>query len=349
MQLFDMKQISILMLFKALFTFMPAMANADIELPVLYLQHVDEARYLYRTDMEQLTWRQIREQRRVNRTANQDTKWFRLRAWEWETTSASPPHQYDELLTTAVSVMRDPNGKVHRLSALKNEQALQIPDDDNLVGRYLVGTHIVLDKQDVDGDGLEESVHLCPKHIVSHYKNGGQRGSASVVFFNDAKHMPLEIGPAINTAKSKFGGGAQRPHRNYEMMVKYLNKPLPGANVTVMVNGSQWKKSLVTDENGMFDIMPTDDRSTPGEWQKYLYTAAYHDRRNDCYYMTTLPIVVRRNTPEWRTKSVGFTYWAIAGSAGILLVVWGFVLRKNRLKKNAMTIFQNHRIKKDRS
>jgi ferredoxin len=132
---------------------------------------------------------------------------------------------------------------------------LRIPGDENLVGRYLLGAHIILENRDVDGDGQEESVHLCPKRIVAHYKNGGKRGAASVVFFYEAQHMPLEIGPVINTAKSKFGGGTQRPHRSYPMMVRYRNKPLPGATVTVMVDGSQWTKSLVTDEIGYF--LPT--------------------------------------------------------------------------------------------
>lgn len=345
-----MKQISLRILLQVVFAFIPVVTPADVDLPVLYFQLVDEARYIYRTDMEELTWREIRKQRGLNRTANQETKLFTVRACESGNISPAAPAQDAGLLTTAISVMRDPNGNIHRLSAPKEaKQVLTIPTNDNLVGRYLLGTHIILENRDVDGDGLEESVHLCPKYIVAHYKNGGQRGSASVVFFDDAQNMPLEIGPVINTAKSKFGGGTQRPHRSYDMMVKYLNKPQPGANVTVMVDGSQWTKSLVTDENGMFNIMPTDDRSTPLEWQKYIYLATHHDRSSNSYYMTTLPIVVRRNTPEWRSKSVGFTYWAIVGSACSLLIVWGFARRKYRLRKRALTIFRNHRIKKDLS
>jgi hypothetical protein len=345
-----MKPIPLLVMSLSLLIFIPAAVPAKDVVPVFYLQLPNEERYIYPSDLERLNWREIRKQRQLNRTANQEPKCFEIRVLDSQKDkpASSPPN--GGLPATAISLMRDPNGIISKLSApSEGKQNLKIPHDDHLVGRYLLGSHILYGDRDVDGDGHAESVHLCPKHLVAHYKNGGERGSASVVFFDDGQLMPLEIGPVINTAKSIYGGGTQRPHRNYEMMVKYLGQPLPGAEVTVIALDSQWQKSVVTDQNGKFSIMPTDDRCTTRQWQKYLYLATYHDRPKKSYYMATLPIVVRKNTPEWRSKAMGFTYWAVVGSAGGLLIVWGFVRRKIRRHEQALTIFRDHRIEKELS
>jgi hypothetical protein len=168
-------------------------------------------------------------------------------------------------------------------------------------------------------------------------------GSTSVVFIDDASLMPLEIGPVINTAKSRYGGGIQRAHRNYEMMVKYNSIPLEGARVTIIAEGSGWRKTDVTDENGIFEITPTDDRSLPGDWQRYLYIADHRDPDSGETYVATLPAVIYKNRPEWRSKTTGFIYWAVIGCGLCILGIWGHVWRKRWMSSREMAAFNNHR------
>jgi len=338
----------VILIIPGIFPISPYAQSAEI-IPVCYLQLIDEERYIYRSDMDKLNWLEIRKQRELNRTANLGSKFFGLKLLENKTNWFDSKQFDQDVLNASMAFMRDPNGVISQLYGLsKEKQCVKIPKNDNLIGRYLVGVHISLGNHDVDGNGSIESVHICAKFLTTHYKNGGEPGSKSVVFFDDAEKMPLEIGPVINTAISKYGGGSQRPHRSYEMMVKYLNLPLPGVKVNVFAMGSQWKKTFVTDKSGKFEIMPTDDRSLVQGWQKYIFYTSFHDKTKKSYYSTTFPVVVRKNQPEWRSRTMGFTLWSIIGSALTILIVWGFVQRKTRLKNLSLAAFKNHGIHKDK-
>jgi hypothetical protein len=315
-------------------------------LPVCYWQLLDQDRYIYRRDMDHLDWREIRKQRELDRTAGQAPKRLKLKLLGSGIPMKTTGLPAAEGTNPAVAVMRDPNGEIHEISNnLEAQDLFQIPDDRDLIGRYLIGAQINLGQQDMDGDGVLESVHLCAKRLISHRKNGGKMGRGSVVFFDDAEHMPLEIGPVINTAKFKYGGESQRPHQSYEMMVKYLNRPLPGARVRVIAQGSRWEKTYVTDDAGRFEIMPTDDRWVERKWQQYLYVVTHHDRERRCYYLSTLPVMVYKNRPEWLSKAMGFTYWTISGSVLILLLVLGLVRRNQWQDSRLLITFENRKIK----
>ncbi len=316
--------------------------------PICFWELVDQDRYIYPSDLEQMDWREIRNLRHQNRRANSEKKYLKL-SFLNEVTPTDISFFPDDLVPgSSIAVMGDPDGEIQPLPWESDEPGkIKIPADNDLIGRYLVGIHMALADRDVDGDGSSESVHLCAKHLISHHKNGGRVGSASVVFLDDAEHMPLEIGPVVNTAKSRFGGGRQFSHRSYEMMLKYNQKPLAGAKVSVIALGSQWEKSFVTDDRGKFEVMPPDDRLVPGEWQNYLYIATHHDRTKDAFYVTTFPVVVYKNRPEWQSKAMGFAYWSIIGGAICLIMVAGFAGRRHWQNTRKMIIFENHKIKKD--
>ena len=315
-------------------------------------QLMDQERYMYPSDseMERLNGWEIRKRRDDYRTAGQSPKRFKLGGIGKE----DPGSVGSDLLATgnlfsrdwklsAVTavIVRDPDGEITPLEA---RPVITIPEDFNLIGRYLLGASLVLEPQDMDHDGTLENVYLHAKYIISHYKNGGRVGRASVVFFDDEERLPLEIGPVINTAKSRFGGGMQSPHRFYDMMVKYRGEPLAHARVFVMAQGSDWQKTVVTDSAGKFTIMPTDDRVSDLGWQNYIYIATHHDKANNAYHLATLPIPIRKNRPEWRSRAMGFTYWTIAGTAMLVLTILGFAGRKRRENAHTLVVFENRAI-----
>ncbi|MBU1056025.1 MAG: DUF4198 domain-containing protein [Proteobacteria bacterium] len=343
-----MKNILFILLLINIFIFIFLNAYADETLPVYYWQLIDQDRYIYPSDMEHMNWLEIRKLRKQYGTANQDPNLFKLNVLSLGNNISTSGSQNKGMPDSAVAMIRDPNGKIQLFPDIADvSNIIKIPKDDNLIGRYLLGIHIALGNRDIDNDGKQESVHLCAKYLMSHYKNGGNMGGTSVVFFDDAKHMPLEIGPAINTAKSKFGGGMQRIHNTYEMMVKYMNRPLPGAKVTVIAEDSQWQKTFVTDEKGKFEVIPTEDRFVLRDWQNYLYIATHHDIKQNAYYLTTLPVMVYGNQPEWRSRSLGFVYWSIIGSGICLLIVFGFVRRNKWHNNRNLIIFEKYKIKKN--
>lgn len=116
-----------------------------------------------------------------------------------------------------------------------------------------------------------------------------------------------------------------------------------------MINmASQWKKCFVTNDEGKFEIIPPDHRSGENDWQKYLYVAAHHDRETNSYYVATLPIVVFKNQPEWLSKTMGFTYWAIISSFVLMLMALGFIFRERRRENQALAVFEKYKMQKDR-
>ena len=324
-------------------------AASAVELPAIYWQLANEDRYVYRSDMEKLDWREIRERRKLNKTANQEIKTAELKAFG-EVNHTGESYQPGEILKgPAVLFMHDPqDGKARPTRISDTEVAVRIPEDTNLNGRYLLGAAFRLENFDVDGDGTVESVYLSAKQFIRQYKNGGITGKGSVVFFDDPVNMPLEIGPVINTAENRFGGGTQWPHREYEMMVKYLGKPLAGAKVTAHAMSSHWEKQFTTNQDGIFVITPTDDRTDPGhEWQTYLFIASHHDAKNTSCHITTFPVIVYKNRPEWYTKTMGFTFWSITGTAMVTLIVMGLAQRTKRRETHKLTVFDKYGVKED--
>ncbi|MBN2041947.1 MAG: hypothetical protein JW864_18070 [Spirochaetes bacterium] len=322
--------------------------NASMKTPAIMWQLVDEERYVYRFDLEKYNWRKIREIRELNKSASSEVKTAGLKIIDIGSTDEKNG-SFKDFEKPVTAVVRDPDGKIFRLSGIENNfSTAVIPEDTNLIGRYLLGANYKLGNADINNDGVPETVYLSAKRLITHYKNGGKLGSASVVFIDDAEYMPLEIGPVVNTAESRFSGGTHRPHEEYKFMVKYMNKPLAGAKVVVYAFGSRWKKGFVTDENGEFKITPTDDRPEDGrEWQKYLYTASYHDTKNGAYHVNTFPVIVFRNRPEWYSKAMGFTFWAIIGTAVVLIIIFA-VIRRNRWQENRkLVIFDNYKIKEE--
>lgn len=345
-----MKLFLLLFFLPIILVFTSSTTYAEITVPVYYWQLIDQDRYIYRSDMDQLSWRDIRKQRELSETANHDPKFLSLNLLDLDSAIHGLLPVDGNMLDTSIALMRDPNGEIQQvsLSAIANQpHFVKIPLDDDLTGRYLLGIHITSGGHDIDKDGDLDAIHICAKHIISHYRNGGKVGSASVIFFDDAQQMPFEIAPAIDTAKSRYGGGIQSTHRSYEMIVRYMDKPLAGAKVTVISSESRWQKSFITDNKGRFRVMPTDDRLIAKEWQNYLYVATHHDLEHNAYYLTTLPVMVYKNRPEWSSKAMGFTYWAIIGSALSLLMVVGLIRRDSWYNSRSLTIFENHRIKKN--
>lgn len=333
-------------------------AYADNRFPIYYFQIENQERYVYPSDMETMSWREIRKRREQLRTSGQDEKRFRFeRIVQGNTPSVLSSSEKmadifrfspDDCLENAPLFVRDPNGDTRPLSVLSDTVPhIALPEDKELTGRYLLGAYLELGEHDMDGDGMKESVAISAKYMASHYKNGGRVGSASVVFFDDPDQMPLEIGPVINTAKSRFGGGIQFVHQEYEMMAKYLGRPLANAPVTVLSIESKWQKSFMTDNDGIFEIIPTDDRSVSTDFQNYLYIATHHDHEKGAYHIATFPVTIYKNRPEWRSKAVGFIFWTILGTGMTILTVFGFMIRKKRQHNRRLVVFENHKIKED--
>jgi hypothetical protein len=303
-----------------------------------------------------MNWREIRDRKEIYRTAREELKKFQVHTLKFNQADLfdSPQKNFHDIagfsekdfLTKASIFVRDPNGEIYPLEADITDTGpyISIPKDDNLKGRYLLGAHLISDKQDIDIDGSPDTVHISIKYLSSHYKNGGNVGSTSVVFFDDPDLMPLEIGPVINTAKSRYGGGRQTVHRKYKMMVKYNKKPLKASKMTVICLESGWIKSFMTDSRGIIEITPTDDRSGLKDFQNYLYIAAHHDTDKNRYYITTFPVTINKNQPEWRSKTAGFIYWSITGTAMILLTIAGYRIRKRQQQKRKLATYEKQTI-----
>jgi hypothetical protein len=321
--------------------------HAAEDFPVCYWQLIDEEMYVYRHDMKQLGWREVRKQRERNRTASQTPKLLDLHCVTLENLFAKPSEPSCTPVDPPLILVRDPDGRVNRLNGFPEKNGIvTIPDDAQLNGRYLLGICLNLEDRDMDGDGRAEKVYAAAKHLVVHYKDGGNMGADPDVFFN-TEEMPLEIGPAISPAQSRFGGSIQSPHNRYKMMVRFRNRPMAGAAVIVAVEGCGWKKGFTTDAAGQFEIMPFDDRSLDRFWQKLIYVATYHERDRNAFHIATLPVVVLQNRPEWRSQAAGFTYWGIIASAGVLLLIVGIFRHESKLREKSLLGFENYKIKKE--
>ncbi len=334
----------------------PFHSLADTRFPVYFFQIENQEHYIYPSELESMNWREIRDRKKTYRAAREEIKKFSVKTLESETLQF-PELQFkktheiftlseDDFLTGSDIFIRDTNGRIYPGNADITDTGthISIPEDINLAGRYLLGAHLSSKEQDIVMDNTPEEVHISLKYLVPHYKNGGNVGSTSVVFFDDPDLMPLEIGPVINTAKSRYGGGTQTVHREYKMMVKFNAKPLASAKVTVMSIESGWSKSFVTDSRGIIEIMPTDDRSGSKDFQNYLYIATHHDTDKDQYYITTFPVTINKNRPEWRSKTTGFIFWSITGTAMILLTIAGYWIRKRQRQNRKLAVYEKQTI-----
>lgn len=316
--------------------------------PVLCWELLNQDIYIYRHDMGSLDWRRIREQREIRKNASQNPKHLKLQLGRFTAGSFGPAPLPSKLLKDLRLLVRDPNGEVRRLTPLADKKYLaSIPDRDEINGRYILSAQLNLGIMDVNRDGIGEKIILYAKQFVTHYRQDLSLGSSPDVFFNNAEQLAFEIGPVVDNAKSKYGGGMQRPHQLYEMMVKYKNRPLAGGVVSVYVEGGGWQGRFITDSKGVITIMPTDDRFGNKDWQKYIYAAEHHDADDHSYHIASLSVIVKKNRAEWRSKAMGFTYWAIIGGTLILLLAAGLSLRKRRRDKQSLAAFESCRIKED--
>jgi hypothetical protein len=316
------------------------------DFPVFYWQMLNEGIYVYRYDMDNLNWREIRKERDLRRTAHEKPKLLELHYSRFQSPFAGPGERAGSLMDSGTILVRDPDGKVKRLMRAEAENGIvSIPEELKLNGRYLLGGHFYLGKCDVDGVGRLEAVHVYAKHIVTHYKADGRAGACSEVFFNDPENMALEIGPVVSYSRTRMAGGAQMPHNPYEMTVLYRNRPLPGVLITVKAEGSGWQRTFLTDNKGQFRIIPFDDRSGEHHWQKFFYMATYHDLAQEAFHIATLPVIVYRNRPEWTSQVAGFTAWIIIGSVGCILLIFACARRRKRLQEHALLSFEDYRIK----
>ncbi len=327
------------------------------DLPICYWQLVDEDSYVYgrnygyRYSILQLDWFEIRKRRVLYRTASEEPKLLELRFTSWrelfkETVAGEVGKSVVSSTEPGIILVRDPDGGLSRSSSLPGEAVkVSVPSDGLLNGRYLLGAHFNLGEFDTDGDGSTETVHAYPKHLVVHVKGEGRTGTNPDVLFGDGKEMPLEIAPAVSSAQSKHGGGTQTPHNLYEMLVLYGGRPLAGARVSVVVEDSGWQRVLEADHAGKIRIMPFDDRSGERDWQKYLFVSTHHDRAQRAFHVATLPIVVYRNRPEWRSQAAGFGFWTVVGGTGCAILIPGIVRHRRRRQRQALVRFEDYRVK----
>lgn len=316
--------------------------------PVLCWELMDQDVYVYDHNMGSYNWRQIREKREIRLTANQRTKQVRLQLISLGAGRDATWKPGQDLVSGARLLLRDPDGNLTRLHSLAGQgELLSIPVGVPKSGRYMVAAHLELDQPDDSRQGPWNTLHLYAKQFIGHYDHDLPMGSSPNVFFNDPGRVTLEIGPVVINAKRKFGGDMQRPHQEYEMMVKYKNKPLPGARVFVYVQGGDWLGRFTTGDDGIFTIVPPDDRPGNRAWQKHIYVAEHYDALDRSYHVATFPVIVTQNRPEWRSKAMGFSLWTIIGSALTILIVVGLSWRKKRQDRRSLVVFESCRIKKD--
>lgn len=323
----------------------PATGREAEPVPAWSWRLLDEGRLVNRYDLDQLDWRQIRQERALRQSVQErptHVELLRGRLPEPFVVQASG----SEVLPAGTLFIRDPDGNLRQTPVGEGVREVVLPEDPGLNGRYLVGGHFTLGQRDLDNDGRPETLHLYPKLITGHYKNDGRPGASPAFFFDDPS-IALEIGPALSPAQNRMGGGMQRPHERYEMEVRHRGRPLAGVTVEVISEVSGWRKNFLTDAGGRFAIVPFDDRSGERHYEKLLYLASFHDRDNQASHIATLPMIVFRNRPEWTSHLAGYAAWTVLGLGGGLLLTVGATMRRRRLRQLDLTRFSQRRIKED--
>lgn len=316
--------------------------------PVLYWALMNQDIYVYRRNIDGLSWQEVRTQRKLRRNAGQNLKRSQLNLVRLPASLDAPQLVPPELLGGIRLLLRDPDGHIHHLPPLKNSaQPIVVPIGQELNGRYILSAQLELDPAYIDLPSGAQRVTLYAKQFVTHHNRDLDHGSRPEVFFHDPAEVPFEIGPVVNNAKNKFGGGMQIPHSSYEMLVKYHNRPLAGCEVSVFAEGGKWQGRYTTDSQGIFTITPIDDRSIERRWQHYLYVAEHFDPDDSNLHIATLSVIILKNRPEWRSKSMGLWFWAVTGSALVLLLTAGAAWRRRRRDHRSLVVFENRRVKEE--
>ncbi len=326
-----------------LFSLLHQQIGSGADAPLLfYWQLQQEGLHVYRFDMDDgLNWRQIREEREQRQIVQEEPKHLELVRGVLADPFIALGQGTDALLPAGTVVICDPDGIRKATPVSPDMREIVLPEDLSLNGRYLVGGHFQL-----DGDGGRQQLHLYPKLMVGHYKHDGRPGSAPAFFFDDPA-IALEIGSARSPAMYRMGGGFQRPHEEYAMEVRYQGRPLAGAMVEAIAEGSGWRRSYRTDASGRFTVIPFDDRSKQLHYDKLLYVVRVEDPEHQALHVATLPMIIFRNRPEWTSHVAGYMVWAGLGLGGTLLLVGGAMLRKRRQQRLGLVRFAQCRVKEE--
>jgi hypothetical protein len=238
--------------------------------------------------------------------------------------------------------VRDADGRTSQavFDPGKDGLSVNIPEDLELNGLYLIGAHLDIGEMDIDSDGETERVYRTAKRIISHSKTGGRQGNKRGTFFNAPDKFPLEIG----CSDAWFRHDYQRAYREYEMKVIYQGKPLADTEVSIF-SRSGWQKTVQTDSSGKFLITPFGNMGNNGQ-EKYLYMAAHHNLLKREYHSATLMMNVHTN-PEWHSRSGGFMLWTILGTGMLVIIVTVGIYRKKKHAREAILKFENQRIKRN--
>ncbi len=237
--------------------------------------------------------------------------------------------------------VRDGSGLISQpaFNLEKDEFSIDIPEDLEQNGLYLLGAHLDVGKMDMDSSSEIERIHLCAKRIIKHRKTGGRWGNKLGVSFNDPDKLPLEIG----FSDTRFRHDYQRAHREYKMKVIYQGKPLADIEVKIF-SKSGWEKTVRTDSSGEFLMTPFGNKEQNFQ-EAYLYVAAYHDLLKNEYYNTTLimKVITFRDS---RSKSSGFMLWTVLGTGLLVVIIMAGMYRKRKYDRETMLIFESQRIKR---
>ena len=96
--------------------------------------------------------------------------------------------------------VKDPDGGFSQVCFTweNGDFVITIPENLNLNGRYLVGSHIKAGEMDMGFRGEVAKVHLYAKSFVVHSRSDGTSGGKQEVFFNAPDKIALEIVPLVS-------------------------------------------------------------------------------------------------------------------------------------------------------
>jgi hypothetical protein len=298
-------------------------------------------------DYDRVDWRERNKLRKLRRIARGETKKLILSGGAFHSNQKNKLDPSMILNKTEVWV-KDPDGGFSQALFTKEngDFVITIPENLNLNGRYLVGSHIEAGEMDTGFRGEVAKVHLYAKSFVVHSRSDGISGGKQGVFFDAPDKIALEIGPLISKPEVSYAGTFQTRNHEYEMKVVYRGKPLQDVEVTVMTEEG-WQKTLSTDSQGRFLVTPIESSGESRYCEKYLYMIAHYDEVRKEFHCASLTMPVYRARHEWRSMSGGFVLWTVLGGALIIIAIVGVVYRKKQRDRATMVMFEKCRIKKD--
>ncbi|MCD6273345.1 MAG: hypothetical protein J7K30_11025 [Deltaproteobacteria bacterium] len=248
--------------------------------------------------------------------------------------------------------IRSPDGAVSMAGLFEKDEtaAFDFPSGLNpagLNGLYLIGAHMDAKPVDIASDGGNETVHYYAKYLICCNDKESIDGKRPDVFFKDAEKIPLEIGPldAMDTVEkgSCVKAGCQQARKKHRMKVLYKGLPLAGAKV-IMLTESGWKKIVKTDADGIFSILPVEDKEKA---ERCLYAVTYKNPSTGEYHCSSLTMLVTAPPPLWMSRAKSFDFWAVIGSGIFILYVIWKIYRKIKQDKKTMFAFENRRIRRN--